>query len=183
MIPAAAPTIWGPEVVPVELNHFENPVLAYMAAEEPDFQAALARWAVDYGDESAAAMRAICKQGANREDGWDGIFHHRPDPHACDWVARVARIVDERAQYGATEPIPDSYPVPDETAKPSEARAEGIEALVVADIAARQQQGVAKYGQQLAHAGLTERELLQHAYGRALDLAIYLKGKLAKIEG
>jgi ribosomal protein L37E len=51
----------------------------------------------------------------------------------------------------------------------------GIEALVVQDIAARQQLGIAKYGTTLADSGLAPLQILQHAYEEVLDQATYLK--------
>lgn len=60
--------------------------------------------------------------------------------------------------------------------------ATGIEAEVCADIAARQQAGIKKYGTTVADNPLPLREWLQHAYEEALDLAVYLKRAIAKIE-
>lgn len=51
----------------------------------------------------------------------------------------------------------------------------GIESLVCADIAKRQQVGIAKYGTTLADNPLTLLEGLQHAYEESLDFPIYLK--------
>ena len=53
-----------------------------------------------------------------------------------------------------------------------------ITAAVKADLDARTAQGVKEYGQPLHEAGLSEREILQHAYEEALDLAQYLKCRL-----
>ena len=52
---------------------------------------------------------------------------------------------------------------------------EDVTAAVKADLEARTAKGVAEYGQALHEAGLSEREILQHAYEEALDLAQYLK--------
>lgn len=57
--------------------------------------------------------------------------------------------------------------------------ATGIEALVCADIAKRQEVGVRKYGRTVLEAS-GEEDMLQHAYEEALDLAIYLKAELEK---
>lgn len=46
---------------------------------------------------------------------------------------------------------------------------------VKADLDERTARGVRKYGAPLEKAGVSERELLQHAYEEALDLAQYLK--------
>ncbi len=53
----------------------------------------------------------------------------------------------------------------------------GIEQLVCADIAARQQLGIKKYGRTVAE---SSDDMLQHAYEEALDLAIYLKAELIR---
>ena len=58
----------------------------------------------------------------------------------------------------------------------------GTEAAVCADIAQRQQMGVAKYGQTVADNPLPLRAWLQHAYEEALDQAIYLKRAIAEID-
>lgn len=60
--------------------------------------------------------------------------------------------------------------------------AEGIEAKVCADIAARQQLGIAKYGTTVADNPLTLREWLEHAYQEALDQAVYLRRAMAEID-
>jgi hypothetical protein len=54
----------------------------------------------------------------------------------------------------------------------------GIEAEVCADIAARQQKGIAKYGVTVDDNQLTEREWLQHHYEELLDAAIYCKKRM-----
>jgi hypothetical protein len=51
----------------------------------------------------------------------------------------------------------------------------GIEALVCADIAARQRVGIKKYGTTLGDNPLTTLQTLQHAYEESLDFPIYLK--------
>jgi len=58
----------------------------------------------------------------------------------------------------------------------------GIEAQVCADIARRQQLGIAKYGTTVAENPLPLREWLQHAYEEALDQAIYLKRAIEEID-
>ena len=58
----------------------------------------------------------------------------------------------------------------------------GIEAAVCADIAERQQKGIAKYGVTVAENPLELREWLQHAYEETLDKAIYLKRAIAEME-
>ena len=58
----------------------------------------------------------------------------------------------------------------------------GIEALVCADIEARQRLGIAKYGTTVAENPLTLREWLQHAYEESLDLPIYLRRAIEEID-
>lgn len=56
-----------------------------------------------------------------------------------------------------------------------------IESQVCAVILARQQKGIAKYGMTVAQNPAELREWLQHAYEEALDLAIYLKRAIQKL--
>jgi len=58
----------------------------------------------------------------------------------------------------------------------------GVEAAVCADIADRQQRGIAKYGVTVAENPLKLKEWLQHAYEETLDKAIYLKRAIAEME-
>ena len=51
----------------------------------------------------------------------------------------------------------------------------GTEARVCADIAKRQQIGLAKYKTSVEANSLSLREWLQHAYEETLDKAVYLK--------
>jgi len=60
--------------------------------------------------------------------------------------------------------------------------ATGIEAMVCADIAKRQQLGLVKYGTTVAANPLPLREWLQHAYEESLDLSIYLRRSIAEID-
>lgn len=57
--------------------------------------------------------------------------------------------------------------------------ASGVEAEVCADIAARQQKGISKYGKTVAENPLSLEQWLQHAYEECLDQAIYLKKAIA----
>jgi len=56
---------------------------------------------------------------------------------------------------------------------------QGVEAEVCADIAARQQKGVAKYGTTVEANPLSLEQWLQHAYEECLDQAVYLKKCIA----
>ena len=53
---------------------------------------------------------------------------------------------------------------------------------VKADLDARQQRGIVKYGVTLAANPLTHRQILQHAYEEALDLAQYLKRAMMELD-
>jgi hypothetical protein len=61
--------------------------------------------------------------------------------------------------------------------------ATGIEALVVADITARQRVGIAKYGTTIEANPLPLLGWLRHAYEECLDQAVYLRRAIAAIEG
>lgn len=58
----------------------------------------------------------------------------------------------------------------------------GIEAEVCADIAARQQLGIAKYGMTVAENPEPLAGWLKHAYQETLDKAIYLKRAMAALD-
>lgn len=58
----------------------------------------------------------------------------------------------------------------------------GTEARVVADIAARQARGLAKYGTTVEANPLALREWLQHAYEECLDQAVYLRRAIEQID-
>ena len=58
----------------------------------------------------------------------------------------------------------------------------GIEALVCADIARRQQLGIKKYGVTVRDNPLTLKQWLQHRYEELLDDAIYTKRAIEEIE-
>ena len=58
----------------------------------------------------------------------------------------------------------------------------GIESNVCADIAARQQMGIKKYGTTVADNPLLLHQWLQHAYEECLDQAVYLKRAISELE-
>jgi hypothetical protein len=58
----------------------------------------------------------------------------------------------------------------------------GTEARVCADIAARQQLGIAKYGVTVEQNPLSTLEWLNHAYQECLDQAVYLKRLIEEME-
>jgi hypothetical protein len=60
--------------------------------------------------------------------------------------------------------------------------AQGIEAMVCADIERRQQLGLAKYGTSVADNPLPLRAWLVHAYEETLDKAVYLRRAIAEID-
>lgn len=66
--------------------------------------------------------------------------------------------------------------------KEARAAATGIEAIVCADIAARQARGIAKYGVTVADNPLSLRDWLQHAYEETLDQAIYLRRAIEALD-
>lgn len=57
-----------------------------------------------------------------------------------------------------------------------------IEKQVCADILARQQLGIAKYGTTVAQNPLELRQWLQHQYEELLDAAVYCRRALAEID-
>lgn len=57
-----------------------------------------------------------------------------------------------------------------------------IEAQVCADIKARQEKGITKYGVTVAENPLELKEWLQHALEECLDQAVYLKRAIREIE-
>ena len=59
----------------------------------------------------------------------------------------------------------------------------GTEAEVCADIAARQANGIQKYGVSVAENPLSRREWAQHAYEELTDAAVYLKRMMSEPEG
>jgi len=58
----------------------------------------------------------------------------------------------------------------------------GVEARVCADIAKRQEVGLAKYGISVEDNPLLFRAWLQHAYEECLDQAVYLKKAIEKLD-
>lgn len=60
--------------------------------------------------------------------------------------------------------------------------ATGIEALVCADIARRQELGLKKYGTTVAQNPLELRAWLQHQYEELLDAAVYTRRAVAEID-
>jgi len=61
-------------------------------------------------------------------------------------------------------------------------RPTGTETRVCADIAARQQRGITKYGTTVEANPLPLRDWLQHAYEETLDQAIYLKRAIEELD-
>ena len=59
---------------------------------------------------------------------------------------------------------------------------EGTEARICAEIAARQQMGISKYGTTVAESRIGLREWLVHAKQEALDQAIYLQRAIEEID-
>lgn len=65
---------------------------------------------------------------------------------------------------------------------PAPSSVTGTEARVCADIARRQQLGIAKYGTTVAANPIALRAWLQHAYEEALDLAVYLRRSIDELD-
>lgn len=57
-----------------------------------------------------------------------------------------------------------------------------IETQVCADIKARQERGIAKYGVTVAENPLNLAEWLQHAYEECLDQAVYLRRAIEELK-
>lgn len=68
------------------------------------------------------------------------------------------------------------------TAQESDSRVDLVVEAVRADLLARSERGLAKYGVTLDRNRNTLRDRLQHAYEECLDQANYLKGAMAKYE-
>jgi hypothetical protein len=60
--------------------------------------------------------------------------------------------------------------------------ATGTEARVCVDIVRRQQMGIAKYGTTVSENPLELRQWVQNAYEESLDLAIYLRRIMEKLD-
>jgi hypothetical protein len=58
----------------------------------------------------------------------------------------------------------------------------GIEAMVCADIAKRQQFGMNKYGVSVQDNPLALREWVNHAYEEAMDFAVYLRRAIEELD-
>jgi hypothetical protein len=58
----------------------------------------------------------------------------------------------------------------------------GIEALVCAEIALRQQKGIAKYGVTVLDNPLNSRQWAQHAFEECLDMAVYCRRAIMEID-
>jgi len=91
----------------------------------------------------------------------DFLAKHHADEIPWDAIDRI------QEQICAT--IPKDHPT-------------GTEAEVCADIARRQQLGIAKYGTTVAANPLELRAWLQHAYEECIDQAIYLKRAITELD-
>lgn len=58
----------------------------------------------------------------------------------------------------------------------------GVEAMVCAEIAARQARGIAKYGTTVADNPLTLLEWMWHEYEEQLDAAVYKRRQIVELE-
>lgn len=119
-------------------------------------------------------------------EGWTHIFGGGGactslghPPYAGDWQESLLEWVEPQGESLADVLARH----PDHVADTSKMIPSGIEAMVCADIANRQQVGIAKYGVTVAENPLTHAEWLQHAYEECLDMAIYLKRAMAEKGG
>lgn len=66
--------------------------------------------------------------------------------------------------------------------EPATSEPTGVEARVIADIAERQQRGIAKYGTTVEDNPLLLKQWAQHFYEELLDGAVYAKKVIEKID-
>lgn len=111
--------------------------------------------------------RWVDKQGDVWTPGEDGLLHS-PE------TAPFPREHVER-KWGPLKPVPDGLKLREgDQPLPTVNDRQDIQSMVIADITARRQVGIQRYGTALqAHNG---RDMLRDAYEEALDLAIYLRG-------
>lgn len=99
---------------------------------------------------------------------------------------KALEIIREECEHMERENFPELI-AERETAlarvKELEGQATGTEAKVCADIAARQQKGIAKYGTTVAENPAPLAEWLQHTYEELLDAAVYLKRAMTDSQG
>jgi len=123
----------------------------------------------------------------NENDNEFTIINHPPytnwQDSLLEWVEPLGESLEE--QRGTSEPLADVLARhPEHIADVSKMiEPSGIEAEVCADIAKRQQLGIAKYKMTVAENPLTHAEWLQHAYEECLDMAVYLKRAMAEKGG
>lgn len=188
--------LWNLEEIPYKPDFWSSAYAAYWGATVADRQQALAKWECQFGPDSANEIRERCGKD------WLEIFEKEPTLEARDFVARVAEIADKRsglinAQLEQLPPVKSEHVYAlslsdsmsavfseeaNEEEEPEPQTITGVEAEVFSDMVRRQRAGIDEYGQELAEADLSPKEILQHAYEEALDLAIYLKARLMKEE-
>lgn len=95
--------------------------------------------------------------------------NHGPDFHDCDWDCTTCGRPAQKLQG-----------VDEHQADPVKSNRPAIQDLVMADIEARKQVGLKRYGTLLQ--GFNGRDALLDAYQEALDLAIYLRQVLYEQE-
>lgn len=101
----------------------------------------------------------------NKKIGLDALFRQ----FAGVGYGRLGKVISALQADGVADKstvLVDKYQPP---------QASGIEAQVCADIAKRQQLGLAKYGTSVADNPALFRAWLQHVYEECLDQAVYLK--------
>ncbi len=176
--------LWSFDAIAYKPENFPSVYLAYLDATTADRQQALAKWECQFGPDSANEIRERCGKD------WLEIFEKEPTLNARDFVARVAEISDKRmaiqkelyvGKQGENGDTGDAESFNDFD-EPEPQTITGVEAEVFSDMVRRQRAGIDEYGQELAEADLSPKEILQHAYEESLDLAIYLKARLMNEE-
>jgi len=144
-----------PKVIHKPLQHFGEIPMAWC------------RWSEDLG------KWMYTHRQPTEELAWIPLYTHpQPKREPEAWTPRIERhykdgvLISQTIQYN---PQGEKLPYPHEPV------ATGIEAQVCADIAQRQQLGLAKYGMSVADNPALFRVWLQHAYEECLDQAVYLK--------
>jgi hypothetical protein len=106
-----------------------------------------------------------------RYKGWDITF----------WIKKHSEteVIDESGFVWdggwAFDNNPEKWEIFPEDAHLFNPKTDTIVQAVQADLQARSERGIAKYGTTLDRTDLTQKEWLQHAYEEALDFALYLK--------
>lgn len=162
---------------PIFWSLVDQPI--YAAAQDAASPPARATGAVSPpGVASPVAAAPECRL-EDGEPAADDVPEYRPIDPARAAAAR--RLAHARA-VAAAEP-PDTGPVATfaDVAEQAVAVPTGIEALVCADVARRQQQGLAKYGTTVAANPLDLEQWLTHLYEEMLDASVYTRRAIEEL--